>query len=384
MKTDMIRQTATPLSAVAFAVMLAACGGGGGGSSSTSSVPASTDSSSSEIVSSSLSSVAESSDDSSSVFSSDFSSSSESGSTASESSDMNSSSESNSSSSAPSVRRVRVSDAYILEANVTIGGMLADIRLEDGQYEWIEMPTGILRSVGGANDLAEPVGVATEDDPGAFPMSAPEGYTHINPFTSMLERGGYDPEDAYPVAAAHPGENGLPFNYDVVAAGNAAAGGDLNIAKEVAKAALTLASIDPVSSSSSSSAASSSTASVSSTASSTVSSSSSSSSSTSTTPGSQYPAAPRSSLIDIFVEIDACGDNDCINAIVLREMLRLRGQYVAECELLPGSEACTDDGAPQSSAGSSSSAAPVSSSSSSVAASSSSAASGTGEDPFPE
>ncbi len=347
--------------AAALSLSLGACGGGGGGGGDADS---SLSSEASSAVSSALSSASSSSLNSSSAVSSTetntSSSSSVSSSASSFSADMN-------------ISRVTVSDAYILEANVTIGGVLADIVLENGAYEWLTGQTGSIAVVGGANDLADPKNVATEDDPKAYPMYAPEGYRHVNPFTTMLVKGMQDVETQFPAAAAKAGENGLPFNFDVVAAGDVSLGGDLAIAKETAKAAVILAMIDAVDPSSSSSQVSSSSTGQ-----------SGSSSSASGGGGNPFPAAARAT--DVFDEIDACGDNACIDAVLLREMSRLRGMYEPECVLLPGEEKCTYVYASSSETASSSSASPVYSSSSVSSAASSQSGGGTppgGGNPFP-
>lgn len=335
-----------PAGSLMLALILGACGSGGGGNDGNTTSSSNSVSSASDANASSVSST---------------------------SSDANTSSVS-SVSSVPSAMHVTVSDAYVLEANVTIGGSPADIWLEDGAYEWSEIHTGVLRTLGGANDLADPKQIATEADPNALALQAPVGYHHINPFTTMLVMGGYDLNATYPAAAAVEGEDGLAFNYDVVKAGDVAAGGSLSVAKDVAKAALTLAAIDPISSSSESSSSVASSASV-----------SSSSSAVSSLPGGGggvFPAAARASD-DLFAEIDACQDNACIDAILLREMIRLRGAYAPPCEPLPGEETCSDSSASSISSLSSSSETSSAGTSSQTSVSSSGAANSSSGSVFP-
>ncbi len=225
----------------------------------------------------------------------------------------------------PSTTTVTVSDAYILEANVTIGGVLFDIEPDDGVYEWTRSLVGDLRSVGGAIDLGEPFGIATETDPKALEMRAPSGYSHINPFTEMLVAD--INTSKYTAAKAVAGEDGLLFNYDVVKAGIS----NIEVAKDTAKAALELAG------------------------------------NTVAVPG-----------------IDTCLTNTCIDAILLNRLMDLNGAFEPECEKLPGEENCIDpvlsSSSSSSSLSSSSSSSSLSSSSSSSSLSSSSSSTG---DPFP-
>lgn len=269
---------------------------------------------SSSTVSESSSSIvneSSSSDSSQSVSNSSESSSVSSAASQSESSSVVSS-QSSAVSSVPLEMSVTVSDAYVLEATVTANGIAADIKAGPGVYEWKEYHSGLLQSTGGANDLADPRNEATEADPKALTLRAPSGYRHINPFTEMLVA--QMSTSTYPSASAVEGEDGLVFNYDVVEAGNARLGGDINIAKETAEAALLLSGNDSTENS---------------------------------------------------AEIDACETNSCLDAILLREMMASEGPYEPECEPLPGQD-CSSS----SSSGTTSSASSVADSSSSTVTSS--------------
>ncbi len=280
--------------------------------------------------------------------------------TSSSSSSLSSSSSSLSSSSSSSVPiavQIKVSDAYVLNADVTSGAQTAIIVDNNGTYEFVQRPFDVLVSKGGANDVAAPIGEATSADPIAPDMSAPVGYTNVNPFTTMLVNGmsADDITAIYPAAGA---VNATPaFNYDVVAAGDTNAQGNLDVAKDAAKAALKVSGYDGGSSSSSMS----STSSISS-----VSSSSSSlncdgafpdpgcapafvfqaperssdcdgpfppeegcdgSSSSVESSSSSSEASSSSESGDANQEIDNCTTNECINDVVLAEMMTLNGHY---------------------------------------------------------
>jgi hypothetical protein len=125
-----------------------------------------------------------------------------------------------------------VSDAYVLGADVTAGGVPADLEVGEGVYEFLSSPVaGALLVKDGVNDTSGD-GVADTGEPLAPEMSAPEGYTNVNPFTTMLVNGATDLATMYPAAAAVMAN----FDFDVVEAGAV----NLDVAKETAKAALTL------------------------------------------------------------------------------------------------------------------------------------------------
>ncbi|MEA1973265.1 MAG: hypothetical protein U9N34_08240, partial [Candidatus Cloacimonadota bacterium] len=94
--------------------------------------------------------------------------------------------------------RVSVGVAYVLDADVTINSRLADIIVDDGQYEWLEYYSGNIISEEGAIDIAEPFGIATSDDIASVIMTAPQDYYNVNPFTSLLQIGDEDLESLYP------------------------------------------------------------------------------------------------------------------------------------------------------------------------------------------
>ena len=244
-------------------------------------------------------------------------------------------------------RIITVSDAYILEADVRIGDRPADLILDNGQYEWWSQVNGKLTASGGANDLAEPKNEATDADPKSYVMSAPAGYTHINPFTTLLVNG-VDREalkQQYPNAAEWgQSEGGKLFNFDVVKAGETF----LPIAKETARAALVLAEQQAAASSAAASSSSSSSAPSDDGETGSGSSQNQSGSeagATGSTAGNStgntnpFPAAARATWAG---EIDTCQDNECINAILLDRMMKLLGPYTPFCEKLPGTMKCLE------------------------------------------
>jgi hypothetical protein len=107
------------------------------------------------------------------------------------------------------------------------------IEVGNGVYEWSDGTIGELMSIGGANDLATPIGEATEADPLAVSLTAPSGYANMNPFTTMLAT-----TDKDILANKYPASTAIDANYDfdVVAEGMQ----NLDVAKETAKAALSL------------------------------------------------------------------------------------------------------------------------------------------------
>jgi len=140
---------------------------------------------------------------------------------------------SSSASSVAGTTLIKVSDAYVLLADVTAGGVAADLEVGEGVYEFLSSPlAGDLLVKNGVNDT-NGNGVAETGEALAPEMSAPAGYANVNPFTTMLVNGVEGLSTTYPAAAAVMAAN--PFDFDVVAAGE-----NLDVAKETAKAALTL------------------------------------------------------------------------------------------------------------------------------------------------
>jgi len=252
---------------------------------------------------------------------------------------------SNASSSSVGPVVIKVSDAYVVEANVTAGTVEAINEIGNGEYEFNTSISGMLMAVGGANDL-DGDGSATNADPKAPTLKAPEGYTNINPFTTMLVNGETDLNTTYPNAAFATTDSGFQFDFDVVAAGDADNNGSIDIAKETAKAALTLSGYQGDGNAvSSSSESSSSVSSEESTSSQPVifpaagkvaiddpfpqtgpSSSSEAASSEDNNVSSSSEAAGGTA----FAEIDTCTDNGCINDVVAQYMGELNGFWGSE------------------------------------------------------
>ncbi len=140
----------------------------------------------------------------------------------------------NSSSAAAQMSTVRVSDAYVLDAEVSANGVSAT-QTGNGVYEFSTVVSGTITVADGINDLDEDGNVSSGDSraPG---LAAPAGYANVNPFTSLVVLGmsNADLANNYPTAYAH---NSGSFDFDVVAAGKA----DIAIAKETLKAAIALA-----------------------------------------------------------------------------------------------------------------------------------------------
>ena len=290
------------LSVIAASVLAASFTMTGCGSSSSSSGDANSSSSLSSSESSTSSSSSESNTSSSSSESSTSSSSSDS-----------------SSSEAAQYWQVRVSDAYVLGAEVKTGTLTA-IELGHGGYEFnTSNITAAMTVENGANDL-DGDNKATSNDPLAPVLKAPAGYKHINPFTTMLVDGKSVSEIAamYPAVAAATGDDNKSFNVNVVELG----GADIAIAKETAMAALVLSGYQTGSSSSEAS---------SSEASSSEASSSSEGSSSSSSGATTFPAAARAANCtpdpDAFTKIAACASVTCINGIVQDVMTCLNGSY---------------------------------------------------------
>ena len=144
-------------------------------------------------------------------------------------------SSSNSSVSIGSTNQIKVSDAYVLSADVRIGGVLATLEVGNGVYEWSPAQEGIISvSKKGVNDLNDN-GQVDSADAYAPAMSAPSGHSNVNPFTTLLNQGVSNLEllQNYPNAYSLDSK----FDFDAVQAGN----NNIEIAKEVLKAALRLA-----------------------------------------------------------------------------------------------------------------------------------------------
>lgn len=132
------------------------------------------------------------------------------------------------------ITRVLVSDAYVLNADVTINGTKANINAGGGVYEWTSAMNGTIVASNGVNDLNGNSGVDV-NDAYAPQLSAPAGYANVNPFTTLLVQGASNSVmfSNYPNAF----NVGSSFDFDVVAEGNK----NIEVAKEVLKAALSLA-----------------------------------------------------------------------------------------------------------------------------------------------
>ena len=149
----------------------------------------------------------------------------------------------NSSSSIAAVtNQIKVSDAYVLSADVRIGGVLATLEVGNGVYEWSPAQEGIISvSKKGVNDLNDN-GQVDSADAYAPAMSAPEGYVNVNPFTTLLDQNVSRDElfAKYPYSNRYTPIGFELFDYDVVLASES----NLDIAKEVLKAVMYLASKD--------------------------------------------------------------------------------------------------------------------------------------------
>ena len=168
---------------------------------------------------------------SSSVVSSSSSDASSSDAPTSSVSSTSSSEASSSSSSAPTgSTTVKVSDAYVIGATVTIGATNLEIEVGDGVYETAEDNiTGAIVVTNGVNDLNGNNVIDTDEnnnseyDVAAVTLKAPAGYANVNPFTTLLEDG-LSAENAakiFPLASAID----PTFDFDVVA--------DSSVANEV-------------------------------------------------------------------------------------------------------------------------------------------------------
>ena len=133
-----------------------------------------------------------------------------------------SSSVSSSSSSAPAeLTTVKVSDAYVINANVTVGGTALGVEVGDGVYEAAQALSGAIMVKNGVNDLNGNNVVDTDEnnnseyDVVAVTLQAPEGYANVNPFTTLKVLGLTDTNAAkiFPKAVAID----PTFDFDVVA-----------------------------------------------------------------------------------------------------------------------------------------------------------------------
>ena len=299
------------------------------------------------------------------------SSSSESNSSSSMSSSESSSSESNSSSSssssvAPGATMVRVSDAYVIGAVVKSAGGLEAIEVGNGQYEFntTDVRSGLV-SMGGVNDM-NGNGAPDAGEPLAPTMKAPIAYTNINPFTTKVVEQEANLSVRYPTAYSTPGDDNLTFNFDVVAK----SAQNIELAKEAAKAALSISGYMGDGSMSSSSDANSSSSMTSSSAGSSSSGSvvfpatgrspfpagptSSSSDANTSSSSSEASSSSESGSGDAYARIDNCIDTACINAVVAEYMAQLNGTYqpASSSEASSSEEASSSSEAASSSTGS--------------------------------
>lgn len=85
--------------------------------------------------------------------------------------------------------QVRVSDAYVLNADVSVGDVVFTHYVESGIYEINqENLTGLLKASNGINDLNNN-GQIDNGEPHAPLLTAPSGYKNITPFTTLLVNG---------------------------------------------------------------------------------------------------------------------------------------------------------------------------------------------------
>ncbi len=133
---------------------------------------------------------------------------------------------------------VRVSDGYVVAANVRSGTLLAEEAFDKGSgwYRFHAALTQALSVTDGVNDIAPANGEPDVGEPYAPQLSAPAGYIHVTPFTSLIEiLGTATMRSLYPAAWAYRSD----YHFDVVEAGQK----DFEIAKESAKAALYLSEL---------------------------------------------------------------------------------------------------------------------------------------------
>ena len=138
---------------------------------------------------------------------------------------------------------VLISDAYVLNATVKMGGVEANIEVGEGSYEWTTATSGAFEvAIRATNDLNGNK-IADAADAYAPALKAPAGYSNINPFTTMIVNGMSTAEikALYPVAdgiatVLLTGTAGI-YDFDVVLRSQS----NLDFAKEILKAALTLA-----------------------------------------------------------------------------------------------------------------------------------------------
>ncbi len=133
---------------------------------------------------------------------------------------------------------VRVSDGYVVDATVMSGTKQANETAQKGSgwYTFSGKPSDAITVSGGINDIVNANGQADSGEPYAPMMNAPSSYTHINPFTTLLNALGSDA-----MAQNYPNAYALDptFNFNVVSAGE----DDIEIMRETAKAAIYLSSI---------------------------------------------------------------------------------------------------------------------------------------------
>ncbi len=273
---------------------------------------------------------------------------------------------------------IKVSDAYVLEANVTVGGA-ATIEVGNGTYEHANERAGMILSKGGVNDM-NGNGMPDAGEPLAPDMKAGSGWHNVNPFTTRLENNDSNLSGLYPTASTYMTASGLQYDFDVVKVGQGDGNttGNLDIAKEAAKAALAIsgypgdgnvpASSSSAPASSSSAAASSSSVnspfpaaaradecfdvypgycdSLSSSSDSNSSSSESSSSSSSVSGGTAYS------------DIDNCLDTACVNSVLETYLAQLNGVYEEPASSSSEASSSSDSNSSSSEASSSSVASP--------------------------
>jgi len=139
------------------------------------------------------------------------------------SSEAPSSSSMSSSSSVPAqMTSVKVSDAYVINATVTVGATTLDVEADNGVYETASVVTGAIKAMNGINDLNGNNAVDTKIDENttdydvtAVTLQAPANFANVNPFTTLSVVGltADNAAKIFPVASAID----ATFDFDVVA-----------------------------------------------------------------------------------------------------------------------------------------------------------------------
>lgn len=129
--------------------------------------------------------------------------------------------------------QVRVSDVYVVGADVYCNDILHEKELPEGIYTWPVAISGECRVVNGTNDLNEN-SIADSGESFAPVLYADASYKNINPFTTLLRT-----DTLVSIAARYPksSQHESRFDFDVVAEGKK----ELAIAYEAADAALQVA-----------------------------------------------------------------------------------------------------------------------------------------------